>query len=147
MPVFNNLRNLSIESNENNGWQVMPLLLKSCPNLHALSIKGLVHRVTNNCGDACACIPEKKRRKILKKDISCLWTCQVKLLEISDYGGSSQELRQMIHFLGKLACLETVKVGVIAADDDNSNNNNNELVRANVVALPRLSSKCNIQFI
>ncbi|XP_010434141.1 PREDICTED: F-box/LRR-repeat protein At1g48400-like [Camelina sativa] len=146
MPVFNNLLNLSIESNEDKGWQVMPLLLKSCPNLHALSIKGLVHRVTNNCGDACACIPKnpcQKKRKILKKDISCLWTCQVKLLEISDYGGSSQELRQMSHFLGKLACLTTVKVGVIAADD----NNNINLVRASVMALPRLSSKCNIQFI
>ncbi|XP_010451304.1 PREDICTED: F-box/LRR-repeat protein At1g48400-like [Camelina sativa] len=142
MPVFSNLLNLSVESNKYRGWQVMPLLLTSCPKLHALSIKGLVHRVTDKCGDACACIPEKKR-KILKKDISCLWTCQVKLLEISDYGGSSQELRQMSHFLGKLECLTTVKVGVKAAAD----NNNSNLVRASVMALPRLSSKCNFQFI
>ncbi|KFK36121.1 hypothetical protein AALP_AA4G080600 [Arabis alpina] len=73
IPVFKNLLNLSIESNKENGWQVMPLLLKSCPILQTLVIKGLVHRVTNRCGDACACIPKnprqkKKKRKIVKKE-------------------------------------------------------------------------------
>jgi hypothetical protein len=131
IPVFNNLLlNLSIESNKRNGWQVMPLLIRSCPNLHTLVIKGFVHRVTSKCGDACACIP-KKQRKIGKKE------------EISEYGGSFQELEQMRHFLGKLERLETVKVGVHA-----ENNNNNEFLRANLLTLPRLSSKCNnIQFI
>ncbi|KAL1201778.1 F-box/LRR-repeat protein [Cardamine amara subsp. amara] len=146
MPVFNNLLNLSIESDKDKGWQVMPLLLKSCPNLQTLLIKGLVHRVTNKCGDACACIPKnpcqkKKKRKIVKKkEVCCLWTCQVQVLEISEYGGSFQELQQMRHFLGNLACLETVKIGV-------DNDNDSKLVRANLKALPRLSSKCNIQFI
>jgi hypothetical protein len=108
----------------------MPLLIRSCPNLHTLVIKGFVHRVTSKCGDACACIP-KKQRKIGKKE------------EISEYGGSFQELEQMRHFLGKLERLETVKVGVHA-----ENNNNNEFLRANLLTLPRLSSKCNnIQFI
>ncbi|KAL0701176.1 hypothetical protein Bca4012_057298 [Brassica carinata] len=79
MPVFKNLLNLSIESNKKKGWQVMPLLLKSCPNLHTLVFKGLVHRVTDKCGDACACTPHKKKKKKKKsKVISCLWTCQVK---------------------------------------------------------------------
>jgi hypothetical protein len=128
MPVFNNLLNLSIESNKRNGWQVMPLLIRSCPNLHTLVIKGFVHRVTSKCGDACACIP-KKQRKIGKKE------------EISEYGGSFQELEQMRHFLGKLERLETVKVGVVDAD------NNSKLLRANLLSLPKLSSECNIQFI
>ncbi|KAG7599740.1 FBD domain [Arabidopsis suecica] len=150
MPMFNNLLNLSIESNKDKGWQVMPLLLKSCPNLQTLVIKGLLHRVTNRCGDACACIPkkhknEKKKRKIVKEEeeekLCCLWTCEVKVLEISEYGGSFLELKQMRHFLGKLKCLETVKVGV-----DADNDNNSEFLRANLLALPRLSSKCNIQF-
>ncbi|CAL9226324.1 unnamed protein product [Arabidopsis halleri] len=145
MPVFNNLINLSIESNKKKGWQVMPLLLKSCPNLHALAIKGLVHRVSKKCGDACPCIPkyplQKKKRTIVKKDECCLSTCQVKVLEISEYGGSVQELRLMRHFLGKLGCLKTVKVGLEA------DNNNSQFVRSNVMALPKLSSKCNIQFI
>ncbi|KAL1222453.1 F-box/LRR-repeat protein [Cardamine amara subsp. amara] len=152
MPMFNNLVNLSIESNKEKGWQVIPLLLKSCPILHTLVIKGLVHRVTNRCGDACACIPEKqkknekKKRKIVKGEeeekLCCLWTCQVKVLEISEYGASFQELKQMRHFLGKLECLETVKVFV-----DADNNKNTEFLRANLLTLPRLSSKCNIQFI
>ncbi|EFH67658.1 hypothetical protein ARALYDRAFT_473928, partial [Arabidopsis lyrata subsp. lyrata] len=63
------------------------------------------------------------------------------VLEISEYGGSFLELKQMRHFLGKLKCLETVKVGV-----DADNENNSEFLRANLLALPRLSSKCNIQF-
>ena len=171
MPVFNKLLNLFIESNKDKGWQGMPLLLKSCPILHTLvfkvssvcllfdsflvyckhvklvSFQGLVHRVTNKCGDACACIPkkekrenEKKNRKIVEKKLSCLWTCQVKVLEISKYDGSFQELKQMGHLLGKLGCLESVKVGVHA-------DNNTEFLQANLLALPRLSSKCNnIQF-
>ncbi|KAL0693442.1 hypothetical protein Bca4012_060622 [Brassica carinata] len=114
MPMFNNLVNLSIESNEQKGWQVMPLLLKSCPNLQTLVLKGLVHR-----------------------------TCRVKLLEISDYGDCFQELEQMRHFLGNLECLETVKVGL---HPDNKGTNA-EFVRANVMTLPKLSSKCTIQFI
>ncbi|XP_019090916.1 PREDICTED: F-box/LRR-repeat protein At1g48400-like isoform X2 [Camelina sativa] len=149
MPVFNKLLTLSIESNKDKGWQVMPLLLKSCPILHTLVFKGLVHRVTNRCGDACSCIPKKrkrknsKKRKIVDKEVeklSCLWTCHVKVLEVSEYGGSFQELKQMRHFLSKLECLETVNVGV-------GMDNIAEFLRANLLNLPRLSSECNIQFI
>ncbi|CDY50062.1 BnaCnng18690D [Brassica napus] len=148
MPIFNNLLNLSIESNNQNGWQVMPLLLKSCPNLQTLVFKGLVHKVTNRCGDACACNPQnpslknsKKMKK--KKKICCLQTCPVKVLEISDYGGCFQEVEQMRHFLGNLKCLETVKVGV---DPDNKGKNA-EFLLANLMNLPKLSSKCTIQLL
>ncbi|KAG2335183.1 hypothetical protein Bca52824_006363 [Brassica carinata] len=144
MPVFKNLLNLSIKSQKEKGWQVMPILLKSCPNLHTLAIKGLVHRVTNKCGDACACNPKKnhkhKKTKIVKEEkLCCLETCQVKVLKISDYGGSFQELKQMKHFMGKLKCLETVKVGF-------NTNDNIEVFQANLMGLPRASSKCNLQF-
>ncbi|CDY20414.1 BnaC02g24020D [Brassica napus] len=129
MPVFNNLLNLSIESDKEKGWQVMPILLKSCPRLHTFEIKGLVHRETNKCGDACACIPGKHKEGVEE------------VLEISDYIGSSQELKQMRHFLGKLKFLESVDVSIDA------NNDNSELLRNNLLTLPRISSKCNIQFI
>uniref|UniRef100_A0A1J3D2U1 F-box/LRR-repeat protein n=1 Tax=Noccaea caerulescens TaxID=107243 RepID=A0A1J3D2U1_NOCCA len=148
MPVFNNLHSLFIESDKDKGWQVMPLLLKSCPNLHTLVIKGLVHRVTNRCGDACACIPKKPMMMIVKEEeeeeeeLCCLWTCQVIVLEISEYGGSFQELEQMRHFLGKLECLETVKVSF-----DSHKKDTIELLQTNLLALPRVSSKCNIHFI
>ncbi|CDY45993.1 BnaA02g18030D [Brassica napus] len=139
MPVFNNLLNLSIESDREKGWQVMPILLKSCPRLHTFEIKGLVHRETNKCGDACACIPGKHKEGV--EEVCCLLTCQVKVLEISDYIGSSQELKQMRHFLGKLKFLESVDVSIDA------NNDNSELLRNNLLTLPRISSKCDIQFI
>ncbi|CAE6200706.1 unnamed protein product [Arabidopsis arenosa] len=70
----------------------------------------------------------------------CLSTCRVKVLEISGYGGSYREVKQMEHFLGKLKYLETVKIGV---EEDN----NSEYLRANLMTLARASSKCNIQFI
>ncbi|XP_013614369.1 PREDICTED: F-box/LRR-repeat protein At1g48400-like isoform X2 [Brassica oleracea var. oleracea] len=134
----------SLESNKKKGWQVMPLLLNSCPNLHTLVFKGLVHRVTDKCGDACACTPNNKHNKKMKKKskvISCLWTCQVKVLEIVEYGGSFQELKQMRHFLGNLESLETVRVGGIDAD-------NTIFLRANLLSLPIVSSYCNnIHFI
>ncbi|CAN6822658.1 unnamed protein product [Brassica oleracea] len=143
MPVFKNLLNLSIQSNKIKGWQVMPLLLNSCPNLHTLVFKGLVHRITDKCGDACACTPNNKHKKKMKKKkkkkskvISCLWTCPVKVLEIVEYGGSFQELKQMRHFLGNLESLETVRVGGIDAD-------NTIFLRANLLALPIVSSNCN----
>ncbi|CAA7037890.1 unnamed protein product [Microthlaspi erraticum] len=143
MPEFNNLHSLFIESDKDKGWQVMPLLLKSCSNLHTLAIKGLVHRVTNRCGDACACIPKKPMITVKEKEeLCCLWTCQVMVLEISEYGGSFQELEQMRHFLGKLERLETMKVSF-----DSHNKDTTELLRANLLALPRVSSKCNIHFI
>ncbi|KAJ0239331.1 F-box domain-containing protein [Hirschfeldia incana] len=149
MPIFNNLLNLSIESNKEKGWQVMPLLLKSCPNLQTLVFKGLVHRVTNRCGDSCPCNPQnpnKRKNKKMKKNkivkVNCLQKCRVKVLEISDYGGCFQELEQMRHFLGNLECLETVKVSLHP-----NNKGNAEFVRANVMTLPKLSSKCIIQFI
>ncbi|KFK39856.1 hypothetical protein AALP_AA3G297400 [Arabis alpina] len=51
MPEFSNLVNLSFESHKERGWQVLPLLLKKSPNLETLVIKGLVHEITNQCGD------------------------------------------------------------------------------------------------
>ncbi|XP_010451164.1 PREDICTED: F-box protein At4g27050-like [Camelina sativa] len=136
MPVFDDLVYLSIESDEDIGWQVMPILLESSPNLQTLVIKGLVHKVTDWCGDACACIRMKNM------ELECILSnCRVKVLEISGYGGSFRELKQMRHFLGKLECLETVKIGV---EEDSKNLN---YLQANVMALPRVSSKCKIQFI
>ncbi|KAL0769548.1 hypothetical protein Bca101_034698 [Brassica carinata] len=110
------------------------------------SLEGLVHRVTDKCGDACACTPYNKHKKKMKKKkkskvISCLWTCPVKVLEIVEYGGSFQELKQMRHFLGNLECLETVRVGGIDAD-------HTIFLRANLLSLPIVSSNCNnIHFI
>ncbi|KAG5404802.1 hypothetical protein IGI04_010921 [Brassica rapa subsp. trilocularis] len=75
---------------------------------------GLVHKVTERCGDACVCIAKKRKKKMEEEELCCLSACQVKVLNISGYGGSRRELKQMRHFLGNLKCLVTVKVGVKA---------------------------------
>ncbi|KAJ0239972.1 F-box domain-containing protein, partial [Hirschfeldia incana] len=150
MPVFHNLRTLSFESDKERGWQVLPLLLNNSPNLETLAIKGLVHKVTDRCGDACVCIAKKKKKKMEEEaEICCLSACQVKVLNISGYGGTRRELKQMRHFLGNLKCLYTVKVGVKAkkhGEDDNGNNNYQRITSA-LTKLPIASSNCQIHFL
>ncbi|KAF2582000.1 hypothetical protein F2Q68_00001983, partial [Brassica cretica] len=147
MPVFQNLVTLSFESEKERGWQVLPLLLNNSPNLETLAIKGLLHKVTDRCGDACVCIAKKKKKK-MEEQVCCLSTCQVKVLNISKYGGTRRELRQMRHFLGNLKCLETVKVGVKAENhrEDNNVNNNYPRITNAPTTLPRASSNCQIHF-
>ncbi|KAH0925798.1 hypothetical protein BRARA_E01327 [Brassica rapa] len=147
MPVFHNLLTLSFESDKERGWQVVPLLLKNSPNLETLVIKGLVHQVTDKCGDACVCIA-KKKKKMEEEKVCCLSTCQVKVLNISGYRGTGRELKQMRHFLGNLKCLETVKVGLVAENhhEDNSVNNHYQRITNALTKLPRASSNCQIHF-
>ncbi|KAL0729845.1 hypothetical protein Bca4012_025938 [Brassica carinata] len=64
IPLFSNLTGLSFESDEKQGWQVLPLLLKNSSVLETLVIKGLVHKVTDKCGDVCACILKKKKNVV-----------------------------------------------------------------------------------
>ncbi|KAH0930032.1 hypothetical protein HID58_015759 [Brassica napus] len=148
-PVFHKLLTLSFESDKEKGWQVVPLLLNNSPNLETLVIKGLVHRVTDKCGDACVCIArEKKKKKMKEEEVCCLSTCQVKVLKILGYGGTSGERKQMKHFLGNLKCLETVRVGVQAENQQEENNVNNHYLRITnaLTKLPRVSSNCQIHF-
>ncbi|KAG7597895.1 F-box domain [Arabidopsis suecica] len=141
MPAFQNLLKLSFESDKERGWQVVPLLLNSSPNLETLVIKGLVHKVTNRCGDACICIRKKKGE-------CCLSTCQVKVLNISGYRGTCREQKQMSHFLANLKCLETVKVGVeVDHREDNDANNTYLRITNALMKLPRVSSNCRIHFL
>ncbi|KFK35127.1 hypothetical protein AALP_AA5G240300 [Arabis alpina] len=64
LPVFNNLKLLDFYSGENR-WQAVPLLLKKCPHLETLSILGLLHVVTDICGDVCDCISREEKGRSL----------------------------------------------------------------------------------
>ncbi|KAL0711473.1 hypothetical protein Bca4012_018451 [Brassica carinata] len=148
----------NIDNAENNGIEVVAVdeddgilpdvtdLVAGISNVKALhlssdSLEGLLHKVTNRCGDACVCIAKENKKK-MEEEVCCLFTCQVKVLNISRYGGTRRELRQMRHFLGNLKCLETVKVGVKAEshrEDDNVNNNYQRITSA-LTKLPRASS-------
>ncbi|CAA7038038.1 unnamed protein product [Microthlaspi erraticum] len=143
MPVFHNLLTLSIESDKEKGWQVLPLLLNNSPSLETLVIKGLVHKVTDKCGDVCVCVTKKKKKTM---EVCCLSTCQVKVLNILAYGGSLRELKQMRHFLGNLKCLETVEVKAGVEVDRRQGSNYTRITNA-LTKLPRVSSKCQLHFV
>ncbi|CAN6903450.1 unnamed protein product [Brassica oleracea] len=111
-------------------------------HLSAYSLEGLLHRVTGRRGDVCPCYHRPIYKRVIggrKPKLSCLPSLPLKVLEISGYGGTCREIKQMRHFLGKLQ-LELVKIGVQPESDYNN-------LRSNLMRLPRLSSKCNIQFI
>ncbi|CDY07824.1 BnaC03g47980D [Brassica napus] len=103
MPVFNNLKFLGIISAEDLGWQAMPVLLRNCPHLETLILKGLLHYVTDKCGDVCDCISrEDKGRSLL--------SCPVKKLEIREFQGTVREKEMIRHFLDSFPCLDDMEV-------------------------------------
>ncbi|XP_019099951.1 PREDICTED: LOW QUALITY PROTEIN: putative F-box/LRR-repeat protein At3g58880 [Camelina sativa] len=106
MPVFNNLTFLDIESNMNILWKAMPVLLKNCPHLETLVMKGgLVHCITDYCGDACTCKSRKEKGRSLT-------SCPVKRLEIREFQGRSIEMDMIKHFLDYFPCLKDMEIYV-----------------------------------
>ncbi|CAN7095359.1 unnamed protein product [Brassica rapa subsp. narinosa] len=104
MPVFNNLKVLGFYSGES-PWQAVPVLLKNCPHLETLCITGLLHVVTETCGDVCDCIPrEDKGRSIT--------SCPVKRIEIEGFIGTMREITMISHFLEYFPCLEEILITV-----------------------------------
>ncbi|CAA7032901.1 unnamed protein product [Microthlaspi erraticum] len=95
--VLKNLLQLSITTKAHECWRSLPFLLNKSPNLHTLIIKGPLHAF--KYGSVCECF----------SGYSC-FSCPVKVLKITDYGGISGELRQLHHILEKLPCLELVTV-------------------------------------
>ncbi|KAF8110718.1 hypothetical protein N665_0079s0034 [Sinapis alba] len=137
-PVFNNLIQLTVESDEEIGWDSLPGLLKNCPNLETLVFKGLVHKSTKGCGNMCLCKP--------LKNPSCLSSSAVKVLKIilsvhiDDEGSEVEEIK---HFLEKMPRLEQL----IVYFDISYEPSVFELSKK-LQSIPRIASpKCNIQVI
>ncbi|KAG7649396.1 F-box domain [Arabidopsis thaliana x Arabidopsis arenosa] len=103
MPLFNNLKSLTIESNERRGWQAMPVLLRNCPHLETLVLEGLLHHVTDKCGNACDCVSREVKGRSLT-------TCPIKLLEIKGFQGTTKEMHVIKHFLEYFPCLREIKI-------------------------------------
>ncbi|CAA7016736.1 unnamed protein product [Microthlaspi erraticum] len=108
MPVFNNLKLLVIGSDMNRGWQAMPVLLRNCPHLETLVIEGLLHYVTDKCGDACDCISrddvsQEEKGRSLK-------SCPVKVMVIYEFGGTMREFEMIRHFLDYFPCLKEMVI-------------------------------------
>ncbi|CAG7871866.1 unnamed protein product [Brassica rapa] len=112
MPVFNNLKSLHIICDADLGWQAMPVLLRNCPHVETLVLEGLLHYVTDKCGDVCDCISrEDKGRSLL--------SCPVKKLEIREFQGTVREKEMIRHFLESFPCLDEMEV---YADDQKATN-------------------------
>lgn len=74
---------------------------------------------------------------------SCLLSCRIEVLEITLwYGGETDELQQVKHFLGKLPCLQLLKVNVSRSYDGEKRRIDNYLQQ-----LPSASSRCRIEII
>ncbi|CAL9224384.1 unnamed protein product, partial [Arabidopsis halleri] len=103
LPVFNNLKSLTIKSDESRGWQAMPVLLRNCPHLETLFLEGLLHHVTDKCGEACDCVPREEKGRSLT-------SCPVKVLEIKGFQGTMKEMHMIKHFLDYFPCLKETKI-------------------------------------
>ncbi|KAF8085190.1 hypothetical protein N665_0676s0004 [Sinapis alba] len=137
-PVFNNLIQLTIESNYENGWDSLPDLLQNCPNLETLIFKGLVHKSTDGCGNLCDCKP--------LKNPACLSSSVVKVLKIVlsvDVDDDGIEIEQIKHFVEKMPRLEQLVVYFNISYDPSVFDLSKKLQ-----SIPRIASpKCNIQVI
>ncbi|CAA0406108.1 unnamed protein product [Arabidopsis thaliana] len=110
MPVFKNLKSLSIKSVESRGWQAMPVLLRNCPHLETLVLETLLHHVTDKCGDACDCVSREEKGRSLK-------SCPVKVLKIQEFQGTMKEMHMIKHFLDYLPCLKEMKIFYMKKND------------------------------
>ncbi|CAA7024411.1 unnamed protein product [Microthlaspi erraticum] len=103
---------------EGRGWQAMPALLRNCPRLETIIIRGLIHDVTDKCGDACPCISREDRGLSLK-------SCPVNRLEIQEFRGTMKEMVIIKHFLDFLPSLK--RFDVFVEDDEPTQLRNAEL--------------------
>ncbi|AEE79850.1 putative F-box/LRR-repeat protein [Arabidopsis thaliana] len=141
LPEFVNLHHLTIGPTyyECFNWRLLPILLKKTPNLKTLMIKGPLHLYYRDFNDDeeeeepeyyCEC----------SSGCNCLLSCHMEVLEISHYRGTTKELEKLKHFLGKLSCLEHVKLGVWASSDKEKLS-----ITTDLLMLPRASVNCKIQ--
>ncbi|CAL9224383.1 unnamed protein product [Arabidopsis halleri] len=137
LPVFNNLKSLSIKSDESRGWQAMPVLLRNCPHLETLVLEGLLHHVTDKCGDACDCVSREEKGRSLT-------SCPVKVLEIKEFQGTMKEMHMIKHFLDYFPCLKELKIYI--TENDPTKREVSE-VTAEKIKLYNKSSSCNVQLL
>ncbi|KAL0719195.1 hypothetical protein Bca4012_068519 [Brassica carinata] len=141
LPVFNNLKSLAIKSNKERGWQAMPALLRNCPHLETLVIEGgLVHHVTDECGDACDCIPREG------KGLS-LTVCPVKELEIQGFRGTMKEMAMIKHFLDYFPGLKEMEIYVEENDPTQLGNREVSKLVQEMLELYNSLSSCNVQLL
>ncbi|CAL9224391.1 unnamed protein product, partial [Arabidopsis halleri] len=140
MPVFKNLKSLSIKNEESRGWQAMPVLLRNSPHLETLVLEGLLHYITDKCGDACDCVSQEEKGRSLT-------SCPVKALEIKGFRGTTKEMNMIKHFLDYFQCLREIKIYMEENDPTQLRVPEVSEVIAEMMEHSEKSSSCNIQLL
>ncbi|CDY62063.1 BnaC06g43340D [Brassica napus] len=122
-PLFGNLVKLSFECKTKKGSKVLWSLIKNSPKLETLILKGF-------------CYIRRNRENINDANV-------VKVLEIRGYKGTGREVIQVKSFLWELEFLQVMKVQVDEKIDDDKKLQ----LTKDVLALPKRSSSCQIQFL
>ncbi|EOA17931.1 hypothetical protein CARUB_v10006340mg, partial [Capsella rubella] len=135
LPMFINLNSLTIKSDVSRGWQAMPALLRKCPHLETLVLEGLLHHVTDKCGDACDCVSREEKGRSLT-------SCLVKVLEIKGFKGRTKEMNLIKHFLNYFPCLKEMKIYAEFKVTEVS-----EFMREIMMEQYNNSSSCNVQLL
>ncbi|CAH2063605.1 unnamed protein product [Thlaspi arvense] len=140
MPVFNNLKFLGVTSEEGRGWQAMPALLRHCPHLETIILEGLLHYVTDKCGDACACISREDKGRSLR-------SCPVNRLEIKGFRATMKKMTMIKHFLEYLPCLKRMDVFVEENDPTQLRNPEVSKLVLEMFDLYNKLSSCKVQLL
>ncbi|KFK34657.1 hypothetical protein AALP_AA5G174500 [Arabis alpina] len=127
LPVFAKLHHLTITPlDEEFCWQFLPFLIKKAPNLETLTIDGPLHFDVTKPRSVCKCL----------FGYSFLFSCPLKVLHLTDYGGTIGEVKHLKHYLKKLSRLELVKLHYWQRAHD---------VRPPSLMIPVVPSKCKIE--
>ncbi|KAG5415110.1 hypothetical protein IGI04_002677 [Brassica rapa subsp. trilocularis] len=129
IPILEDLHHLTITHEDiEYCWEFLPCLLERSPNLKTLIIRGGLHYGQD---DVCRCL----------SSYSCLVTSALEVVEVSLHNSTSRaEWDQLEHFLGKLPCLQLLKVrcgGKISREEKLR-------MARELCQLPKASSKCKI---
>lgn len=117
----------------------MPALLKNCPRLETIILEGLLHYVTDKCGDACPCISREGKGRSLR-------ACPVNRLEIQGFRATMKEMTMIKHFLDYFPGLK--RLDVVIEDNEPTQLRNPELskcVKEMFSLYSRLYPSCNVE--
>lgn len=103
--------------------------------------QGLLHYVTDECGNACPCISREDKGHSLK-------SCPVNRLEIKGFRATMKEMNTIKHFLEYFPCLKRVDVFIEENDPTQLRNDEvSELISEMFELYNKLWPSCNVKLL
>ncbi|CAA0388072.1 unnamed protein product [Arabidopsis thaliana] len=130
VPVFENLFHLSVSTHDAICWDDLRILLEKSPNLKTLTIEALHYHGYGDENSVCECLD----------GYSFLLSCPIEILKITEFGGEIKEMEQVEYVLENLLCLVLLEIHVKTKKIDRKLQ-----ILADLLMLPRASSKCKVQ--